>query len=290
MPFEVVLVDNASTDGSAAFVRERFPAVRVIESGQNLGFTGGNNLIAKAARGQYLLLLNCDTVLKTDVTPGVRILQREPEVGIVGARMFDGDGRVQPNTGHFPAAWRLWLFKWQWSKPFAQPFGDPALQAYAHDWVEGSFLLTSRENWQAVGGMDEAGFMYGEDVEFCTHTRERGLRTVQCAAMSYQHFGGYNEDRMPFLYAGYRRVHASSARLGHPRRAELVLLLGLVPRLMVYSVLALVTRRATLRNKTRRFWEVLRRWKELAPKPSTRRPSVGSPCGVREYPGAWQMP
>ncbi len=272
VPFEVVLVDNGSSDGTAAFVRETYPWVRVFESETNLGFTGGNNAAAREARGEFLLLLNCDTVLLTDVTPGLRILKQEPRVGIVGARMYGAQGELRANTGHFPAPWRLWKFTLQWSKPFAHPYGDPSLAAFRHDWVEGSFLLTRRSNWEGVGGMDESGFMYTEDVEFCAHTMQRGLLSVQCAKLMYLHFGGYNVERMNYLYAGYRRFHASSSSRSTQRRADLVLLLGLLPRLLVFGALAAMTRKPAYQRKFARFWDVLRSWKELAPKPSTRRP------------------
>lgn len=272
VPFEAILVDNGSTDGTPGYVREQYPWVRVVESARNLGFTGGNNAAAREARGRYLLLLNCDTVLLTDVVAGIRILEQDPKVGVVGARMYGRDGELRPNTGHFPAPWRLWKFTLQWSRPFADPYGDPELLAFRHDWVEGSFLLTSRSNWEAVGGMDESAFMYAEDVEFCAHTLERGLTSVQCARLMYLHFGGYNVERMSYLYAGYRRFHASCSDRGTQIRADLVLLLGLLPRLVVFGLLAAFTRNQHFRRKFARFWDVLRSWKQLAPKPSTRRP------------------
>ncbi len=96
--------------------------------------------------------------------------------------------------------------------------------------------------------------------------------SVQCSKLMYLHFGGYTVDRMSHLYAGYRRFHASCSDRGTQRRAELVLLLGLIPRLVVFGILAVVTRKEHFRRKFARFWDVLRSWKQLAPKPSTRRP------------------
>ncbi len=280
VPYEVILVDNGSSDGTAEHVRSTFPAVRVVQSETNLGFTGGNNLAARHARGTFLLLLNCDTVLLTDLTPGLRILLEEERVGVVGARMYGRHGELRANTGHFPKPWRLWKFTLQWSKPLHKPFGDPALSAFQHDWVEGSFLLTRRSNWEAVGGMDESGFMYTEDVEFCAHTLQRGLRSVQCSRLMYLHFGGYSVERMSYLYAGYRRFHASCSNAATRRRAEWVLLLGLAPRLIVFGLLALLTRRPAFRKKFHRFADVLRSWKTLAPKPSTRQPLPVEPAGA----------
>ncbi len=272
VPHEIVLVDNGSGDGTPDYVRMHYPAVRLIESEANLGFTGGNNLAARQARGTFLLLLNCDTVLLTDITAGLRILTEDARVGVVGARMYGRNGELRANTGHFPKPWRMWKFTSQWSKPLRHPFGEPAHAAFRHDWVEGSFLLTRRSNWEGVGGMDESGFMYTEDVEFCAHTLQRGLRTVQCSQLMYLHFGGYSVERMSYLYAGYRRFHASCSTPAMRQRAELVLLLGLVPRLVVFGLLALFTRKPAFRKKFWRFADVLRSWKSLAPRPSTRQP------------------
>ncbi len=269
--YEVILVDNASPDGTAAYVREHHPWVRLIESDTNLGFTGGNNLAARAALGQYLLLLNCDTILLTDMSAGIHILENDPRIGVVGARMYGVHGEHRANTGHFPVPWRLWKFTLQWSEPLAQPYGPPEFSAFRHDWVEGSCLLTTRANWEEVGGMDESGFMYTEDVEFCGHTLQVGRLTVQCTKLMYLHFGGYSVERMAYLYAGYRRFHASYSDAATQRRADLVLRLGLVPRIAVFGALAAVTRGPEYQAKYERFRDVWRRWQELAPRPSTRK-------------------
>lgn len=272
LPYEIVLVDNGSSDGTVDFIRERYPAVRLIQSERNLGFTGGNNLAARESRGTYLLLLNCDTVLLTDVAAGIHILESDPHVGVVGARMYGAHGEHRANTGHFPAPWRLWKFTLQWSDPMARPYGPPDFSAFRHDWVEGSCLLTTRQNWQEVGGMDESGFMYAEDVEFCGHTWQQGRISVQCTKMMYLHFGGYTVDRMEYLYAGYRRFHASCSDLATQRRADRVLRLGLIPRILVFGILSRVTGKEHFKRKYERFLDVRRRWRELAPRPSTRVP------------------
>jgi GT2 family glycosyltransferase len=270
--FEVVLVDNNSVDGTAQYVREHHPWVRLVASDRNLGFTGGNNRAARESKGTYLLLLNCDTILLTDVTSGIHILETDHLVGVVGARMYGVHGETRPSTAHFPCPWRLWKFTWQWSKPTARPYGAPDLTAFRHDWVEGSFLMTTRRNWFDLDGMDESGFMYAEDVEFCAHSAQLGRLCVLCTKMMCIHFGGYTVDRMAHGYAGYRRFHASCSDPFTRWRADMVLLLGLVPRLVVYGFLAALTRDAGLTRKYKKFWDVLWHWNELAPRPSTRRP------------------
>ncbi len=262
VPHEIVLVDNGSSDGTLEFVRENYPSVRVIGTGQNLGFAAGNNRAAREARGQYFLLLNCDTILLTDVVAGIRILEGDRRVKIVGARMYDAHGELRANTGHFPVPWRLWKFTLQWSNPRAKPYGDPALAAFRNDWVEGSFLLTTAENWHSVGGMDQTGFMYCEDVQFCAQTAMRGGLAVHCTKLMYIHFGGYTVSRMSLLYAGYRRFHATCSTPAVRRRADAVLLTGLIPRLLVYGILATFTSNTEFKTKFRQFRSVLRNWKQ----------------------------
>ena len=107
LPHEVILVDNGSADGSADLVRSEFPEVRLIAEGRNHGFTAGNNLAAREARGAYLLLLNTDTILLDDPEPAVALLEQEPDIGVVGARMVDARRAYRPSTGHFPRPGRL---------------------------------------------------------------------------------------------------------------------------------------------------------------------------------------
>lgn len=277
VPYEVVLVDNGSADNTTQYIEEHHPDVRLVRSLRNAGFTGGNNLAARHARGKYLLLLNCDTILLTDVSYGIRIIEADAKVRVVGARMYGKHGEIRSNTGHFPAPWRLWKFTMQWSRPLAEPYGPSELSAFRHDWVEGSCLLTTRTNWEEVGGLDESGAMYGEDVEFCGHTRQLGGVTVQCTRMMYIHYGGYTVDRMEHLYAGYRRFHASCSDFATQRRADRVLQLGLIPRIIVFGVLSALSGNETYRRKYERFLDVRRRWKDLAPRPSTRVPMRENP-------------
>ena len=276
VPFEAILVDNASRDNTLEIVRSDYPWVRAFGSETNLGFTGGNNLAARHARGKYLLLLNCDTVLLTDVAPGIQILEEDASVGVVGARMYDAHGELLVNAGYFPLPKRLWKFTSMWTKPLSQPYGAVALSAFRHDWVEGSFLLTSLENWKAVDGFDESGFMYVEDVEFCGHTAHRDLVTVQCSKLMYLHFSGYSSERIDYLYAGYRRFHASCSDRQTQRLADLVLLAGLLPRIAAYGVLATFTSSKEAKVKYRKFLHILLHWNETAPRQSTRRPRLTS--------------
>jgi len=107
--FEVILLDNASADGSADAVAERCPQVRLMRSGQNLGFAKGNNVAAREAQGEYLLLLNSDTVvLDGAIDKVVSFARSRPDTGIVGGRTYFGDGSLNPTSCHGrPTPWSL---------------------------------------------------------------------------------------------------------------------------------------------------------------------------------------
>ena len=106
---EVLLVDNASIDGTAAAVREAFPRVTVIESATNLGFGGGNNLAMQQAKGQYLLLINTDAFPRPGAIDAlVDYLEKHPDVALVGPRLVNGDGSLQQSCYRYPTPARAW--------------------------------------------------------------------------------------------------------------------------------------------------------------------------------------
>ena len=119
--YEVVVVDNGSTDGSDLLVEKEFTWVRLVRSPENLGFGRGNNLAARVASGDVFLLFNYDTELLLDVTPLAAVLRQHRELGCVGARMRNGAGVVVANAGRFPSPIRLMLFASLFWKPFRVP-------------------------------------------------------------------------------------------------------------------------------------------------------------------------
>jgi GT2 family glycosyltransferase len=262
VPYEVILLDNASVDGTADVVRTEFSWVRLLRSEENLGFTKGNNFAARYARGKYYLLLNPDTVLLSDIAPAIRLLESDRRVGIVGAEMYGANHERRSSTGHFPRAMLLWKFGWLWSDPRKRPYGEPSLKAFQVDWVEGSFLLTTADNWRALGGLDESNFFYGDDVEFCRSTADHRLTTVHCTDIKYVHFGGYEASRLAYIYAGFRRYHRKFSSYPEQLLADAILRLGLFVRIGVFGVRYLVTRDKSVGEKFRRCIQVHKSWKQ----------------------------
>jgi GT2 family glycosyltransferase len=260
LSYEVILLDNGSSDGTSDYVAENYSWVRLIRSEKNLGFIGGNNFAAHSARGTYFLLLNQDTILLSDVLPAIQVLESDPAIGIVGAQMYGRNQDLRPSAGHFPKPMLLWKFGWLWSNANDHPFGDPAYQAFRVDWVEGSFLLTTTENWRALGGLDESNVFYGDDVDFCRSTANRGLITVHCTLVKYVHFGGYEVSRLGYIYAGFRRYHRKFS--GYPEQllADLVLRVGLIGRIGLFGLRYLITRDETVGKRFRQCVQVNKDW------------------------------
>jgi N-acetylglucosaminyl-diphospho-decaprenol L-rhamnosyltransferase len=265
VPYEVILLDNGSSDGTSNFVAQHFPWVRLVVSEENLGFIGGNNFAARQARGKYLLLLNSDTILLGDIAPAVRVLESVPGIGVVGGEMYGAQKQLRPSAGRFPRAWYLWRFASLWVDPRRrQPYGAPEFHAFQVDWVEGSFLMTSAENWHAVGGLDESNFFYGDDIDFCRSTCGRGLATVQCSEIQYVHFGGFEPSRTGYIYAGFRHYHQKFSSNFERLLADAVLRFGLLARILLYGVRYRISGDALLGERFRQFLKVHSTWARTA--------------------------
>jgi GT2 family glycosyltransferase len=260
--FEVILVDNASAEPVSDEIKKRYPWLRVVRSEKNLGFNAGNNLAAKNANGKHILLLNIDTILLTDVAPAVRLLESNLRIGVVGAESHHKEGGVRPSSGHFPKARRLWFFRSLWAKPKVR-YGPSEWHAYKVDWVEGSFFMTTTENWAAIGGFDEQNPLFGNDIDFSKSTADRGLAVVHCADVKYTHFGGYGVSRMGYLYAGFRGYHKKFSNPAERLMADMVLRIGLAARIFAYGLCFGLTKRASVGEKYRRFVDVYRNWAQM---------------------------
>lgn len=262
--FEAILVDNASSEPVSADYARRYPWLRVIRSDRNLGFNAGNNLAAKNSQGKYVLLLNIDTILLTDVAPAIDLLESNLKIGVVGAQSYSASHELRPSAGHFPKARRLVLIRSLWANPKVR-YGPSDLHAFIVDWVEGSFLMTTADNWRIIGGFDEKNFLFGNDIDFCHSTYERGLAVVHCADVKYIHFGGYEVSRMGHLYAGFRDYHRKFSSPTERLMADVILRVGLLVRIFVYGLWFRLTKNARIGEKYRRFTEVHKNWAHATP-------------------------
>ena len=203
LSFEVIVVDNASADGSAKEIRERFPSVILHESPTNLGFAAANNLAARLARGRHLLLLNPDTVVLDGAVQKLhRFALARPEAGIVGGRTFFEDGSLNPTSCRGrPTPWSLLCRGLGLSTlfPGSSLLDSESLGPWQRDSVRevdivtGCLLLISRALWEELGGFDPAFFMYGEESDLCLRARARGFRPMITPEARIIHLGGASE-------------------------------------------------------------------------------------------------
>jgi GT2 family glycosyltransferase len=179
-PHEIIVVDNASGDGSAEAAR-RWADVRVIETGGNLGFARANNVGILASTGANLLLLNSDTIVPPGAIEGlVEELQRHEDVAVVGPRLVDADGRAELSFGPMigpvnELRQKLFVLGHENRIGVISALVERRThRPHFPDWVSGACLLVRRPDAEAVGLLDERYFMYAEDVDFCAAIRARG--------------------------------------------------------------------------------------------------------------------
>jgi hypothetical protein len=181
---EVIVVENASGDGSAELVRDEFPGVRLIALDENIGFAAGSNTGAGAARGEYVLLLNPDTELVGDTLGALlRYARAHPEAGLVGGRTVRPGGQLDPGScWGAQSLWSLVCFASGLSTILrdSRLFNPEALPGWARDSarrvdiVTGCLCLVPRAVWEQLDGFDESFFMYGEDADLAARARKRG--------------------------------------------------------------------------------------------------------------------
>ena len=196
---EVVLVDNASHDGTADAVAERHPGVRLVRSSQNLGFAAGNNLAARHAKGRVLLLLNPDALpARGCVARGLALMNGDAGVGLAGARLLADDGSTQPSARMFPTLMQEAIVlsglaarfpRSRWLGRLDRTWADPA-HAAPVDWVPGAFALVRHDLFDRLGGFDERFFLYYEEVDLCRRIQAAGFRVQYWPELRVHHIGG----------------------------------------------------------------------------------------------------
>ena len=196
---EVIVVDNASDDGTPEMVRHSFPAVTLLQPATNDGFATGNNLALRRARGRAALLLNPDTELLPGALPALwDSLHAAPDVGVVGPRLVHPDGATQSSRRRFPTLTSALVESTLIGEAFPH---HSAIRGYAMadtpddtphdaDWLVGACLLVRHEVFDAVGLLDANLFLYGEEPEFCGRVRQAGWRVRYTPAAVVRHHEG----------------------------------------------------------------------------------------------------
>lgn len=273
-PSEVVVVDNGSSDGSVAMVREEFPAVRLQVLPENPGYGAASNAAFTLCAAEYVLLLNSDTELRLGALEAlVATLDRCPRAGIVGPRLLNADGTLQKSTFPYPGP-MVPLVK---RRPIADlvavipPLSEPFVGAWGHDrerqvpWVLGAALAIRRTAFEMVGGFDESFVMYYEEVDLCYRLRQAGWEIHFTPATEVTHLGGAStSQRRPEMLArlglsevDFYRRH----RRGLGRAVAVGLVRGTVRYRLVRDWLGYRISRGEARRRV--FAENLAVWREV---------------------------
>ena len=197
--YEVIVIDNASSDGSIEMLRVEFPDVHAIANDQNRGFAAANNQGIRLAKGRYVLLLNPDTViLDHAIDRCIRFADTHPDIGVVGCQVLEDGTRIQRTGFCFPSPWNLLLTLAGLPKVFpgSRLFDRPELGWWKRDSqqdidvISGMFMLTRRKAIEQVGLMDECYFVYAEEADWCYRFFRMGWRRVFFPEAKIVHLDG----------------------------------------------------------------------------------------------------
>ncbi len=196
--YEIILVDNASTECPADNFKQEFPSIELIKSPVNTGFTGGNNLGIEKAKGDYILLLNSDVELTADsISDCVKILKQNEKIGVISCKLLYPDGTIQKQCQRFPSVKRTWIELFRLHKFIPQPkrglimqgaFFDHLSSIYT-DSVWGTFFMFPKKMLRLFEGnkLPEGFFMYAEDLLWCYSINKLGYSVYYNANTSVIH-------------------------------------------------------------------------------------------------------
>ena len=212
---EILVVDNASTDGTVEAVRREFPAVRVIANPRNAGFSAANNRGATESRGRALLFLNTDTVVpRGALTALLARLASDPAAGAAGPALVRGPGDYQVSFGtrvdFFSQIFQKFVLNPRWKRALRKNARRQIETGCEAGWLSAACLLCRREAFEGVGGFDERFFIYFEDIDLCVRMRAAGWKLLFVPAVEVRHEGGATTSATPAFRAASRLEYRRS--------------------------------------------------------------------------------
>lgn len=272
LDLEVIVVDAGSVDGSPDMVQEQFAWIQLVAESENVGFPRGNNIGINRAYGRHVMLLNPDTeVIGDALSQLVAYLDQHPNVGVVSGMLRNPDGSIQSSRRRFPT-FKTAVFESTWFEPYAPksllrdyyaedlPLDEPV----DVDWLTGASLMVRREVIDQVGLMDEAYFMYSEELDWCRRIKDAGWRIVFLpTAEIIHHVGKSSEQAIIRRHIDFNRAKLRYFRKYHGRTQASLLRLWLLLNYSIQLALeagkGLIGHKRELRQqRVRAYWSVLR--------------------------------
>jgi GT2 family glycosyltransferase len=278
LDLEIFVVDNGSSDGSPEMVEREFSRVILIRNAENRGFAAANNQAIKSATGKYILLLNSDTLVHGDVLANaVDYMEAHPDVAVLGCRVLNADGSLQPSCGTFPGLLNLVVLSsglWKLSFPafFARSQLRPLQGSEAQDvdYVSGCFMCLRRDALADVGLLDENFFFFGEEVDWCRRFQKQGYGVRAAPVGDITHFGSasarkLNHKRDLMLTSGIVLLHRKHRGTVAAALAWLLLLGFNVSRAVFWSLRQIVAPCPATRARRDHFHAIVRNFSQTWP-------------------------
>jgi len=253
--FEVIVSDNGSTDGCIEFIRQTYPQVHLIENGRNLRFAKGNNVAFRECQGEYVLILNPDTIVHDAALDRIVIFaDKHPEAGALGCRVVNLDGSYQEHVRPLPTIRSEWMSALHLGAltVLSEWFNPGVYQGWNGDgertvgWLAGCFILMRADLLKKLGGFDEQFFYYYEDTDLCRRVWEAGMSVLYTPDISIIHLKGHStKKRFPLGFeldkhvTRYRYYYKCKGRAG-ARQCRQVTLAWLLSRRVGLGLLQLL--------------------------------------------------
>lgn len=248
---EVIVLDNASKDGSAEMIENKHKWVRLIKSKVNTGYSKGNNIAFKKTSFPYILLLNSDVFLEEDsLTKSLEYFRDHPDFDVLGPKLVYGNGKFQPSAGNLPTPantifWILGISLIPYIRELTSPFHPNYPNFFKSvkqvGWVTGAFFALKKDVYKKVGGFDESIFMYMDEVDFCKRIKNLGYKIWYVPDISVVHLHGTSSKKDPSfpiiselkgLKVYFKKYYPAAYPL-----VKLFMVLGLILRTLAFSLL-----------------------------------------------------
>jgi GT2 family glycosyltransferase len=277
--FEVIVSDNGSSDGSVDFIRRSYPAVQIVENRANLGFAKGNNAGIRVSQGDYVLILNPDTIVHDgSLDRFVVFADRHPEAGAFGCRVLNVDGTYQTSARLFPTVRRYWVsaLNLKHLAAFSSIFVYEEYPRWRGeterviDWQSGCCVMFRGDLLRKLNGFDEQFFYHFEEVDLCRRVWDAGFSIVYTPEAVITHLGGQSVSRFPIRFeiekhrSRYKYFYKHFGP-GAARRCRRLSIAKIRVRQLGYGLLALVKPSEALESRLEMYRAVLKWNKQLDP-------------------------